>query len=339
MRNFKIDFLRFIGLFMIILAHCSPHLVIFQIRNFDVPLMVLISGVSFKLSFKKNDSYFNYVWKRIKRLVFPVWIFLTLFFIFMHFGFPGEITLHQIITSYLLLSGIGYVWIIRVFLLVALIAPFLLKIEQKTTSNIYFFSILVLSLLAYEILKINTYDYFQTNDFLVIVGRVLFYIIPYSLIYLLGIRIYKLQKKYTLYIFVLCLITFIGMASIIFLDENKFIPTQVYKNPLTTYYLSYALSISTLLWLVGDSIWQKLNSKIKQFILFIASNSIWIYLWHIPFIYIIEITNYHYSLEYVFVLFCSILITYLQVSLLEKRILPNISNDKIRRNIKTLFKG
>jgi len=74
LRNERIDFLRFLGLCMIILAHVDPSDGLFQLRNFDVPLMVLISGVSFGLSYK-GEPYGSYVWKRVKRLLLPVWIF------------------------------------------------------------------------------------------------------------------------------------------------------------------------------------------------------------------------------------------------------------------------
>ena len=39
-----IDFLKLLGLFCIILAHVNPPAIIMQIRNFDVPLMVILSG-------------------------------------------------------------------------------------------------------------------------------------------------------------------------------------------------------------------------------------------------------------------------------------------------------
>ncbi|SFK21637.1 hypothetical protein SAMN04488079_106193 [Methylophaga sulfidovorans] len=47
MRDHRIDLLRFIGLSMIIFAHVGPPSILFQLRNFDVPLMVLISGMSY----------------------------------------------------------------------------------------------------------------------------------------------------------------------------------------------------------------------------------------------------------------------------------------------------
>jgi fucose 4-O-acetylase-like acetyltransferase len=50
----SVDFLRFLGLSLIILAHVTPQGLVFQIRNFDVPLMVFISGVSFALAEKKE---------------------------------------------------------------------------------------------------------------------------------------------------------------------------------------------------------------------------------------------------------------------------------------------
>ena len=42
-RNYTYDLLKVIALICILLAHVNPPGVIFQLRNFDVPLMILIS--------------------------------------------------------------------------------------------------------------------------------------------------------------------------------------------------------------------------------------------------------------------------------------------------------
>ena len=81
MRDEKIDFLRFLCLAMIILAHMYPPGIIFQIRNFDVPLMVLVASLSFRASFRAQ-AYMSYLWSRAKRLILPVWIFLSIYFLF-----------------------------------------------------------------------------------------------------------------------------------------------------------------------------------------------------------------------------------------------------------------
>ncbi len=101
MRNEKIDLLRFIGLIMIIFAHVGYSGFFMQIRNFDVPLMVVVSGMSFSIGYK-NESYIQYLWKRVKRLLFPVWIFLTIYFSTLLLVLPSAeaLNLRTILRSY-----------------------------------------------------------------------------------------------------------------------------------------------------------------------------------------------------------------------------------------------
>lgn len=49
-RDYSIDILRFIALTGIIAVCCVPNTFITQLRNFDVPLMVFLSGVSYNLT-------------------------------------------------------------------------------------------------------------------------------------------------------------------------------------------------------------------------------------------------------------------------------------------------
>lgn len=70
-RDIKIDFIRFIGISLIILAHASPPNWLFQLRNFDVPLMVVLSGYLYSMKSKKsNQLNLQYIIKRFKRLVY-----------------------------------------------------------------------------------------------------------------------------------------------------------------------------------------------------------------------------------------------------------------------------
>ena len=74
-RDISIDILRCIALIGIVVIHCEPEsLWLRQIRNFDVPLMVFLSGVSYTLSIKDENTlidggYLKYVIKRFKRLI------------------------------------------------------------------------------------------------------------------------------------------------------------------------------------------------------------------------------------------------------------------------------
>ena len=81
-RDDRIDVLRAIGLLCIVLAHVDPPSFILQLRNFDVPLMVLISGSTFYITAnnRRQNTYLSYLIDRIFRLVVPTWIFLLFFF-------------------------------------------------------------------------------------------------------------------------------------------------------------------------------------------------------------------------------------------------------------------
>ena len=140
-RDERIDLLRFIGLAMVVLAHVYPPFIVAQLRNFDVPLMVLVSALSFSASVKQ-ESYGQYVWARVKRLVFPVWLFLALYFA-MQWAFAFPVALpsarEPLLVPLVCIDGIGYVWVIRIFLLVALIGPFRLPFPstRKQSSQIF----------------------------------------------------------------------------------------------------------------------------------------------------------------------------------------------------------
>ena len=155
-----IDFLKTLGLLLLILAHVDAPAFLLQLRCFDVPLMVILSGMLAKNSYKRYLAKKNpehplfdkgYLWKRIIRLLIPTYIFLTMFFIIMA-ALGKTYTARDIIYSYLLQSGnrgIGYVWIVLVYLLCAFEVPFLYKLSISSF-KVVFGVILVYS--TYEIM-------------------------------------------------------------------------------------------------------------------------------------------------------------------------------------------
>lgn len=161
-RNISIDYLRFIGLSLIILAHVNPPALLFNIRCFDVPLMLLVSGLAY--SGRKVDFSFQFLSHRFTRLVVPVYIFLTSYFsattILAYAGIDFGIRKEHIIGSYLLTDGIGFVWIIRVFLLIALLTPLLIKIEaMKKNTSLLMILICSISIITTGILQSVNYQY------------------------------------------------------------------------------------------------------------------------------------------------------------------------------------
>lgn len=50
-------------LILIILAHVVPHNILFELRTFDVSLMVIVWGMSFNVTYNSYEGYFSYVKK------------------------------------------------------------------------------------------------------------------------------------------------------------------------------------------------------------------------------------------------------------------------------------
>jgi len=272
------DFMRGIGLLCIILAHVNAPNYINFVRSFDVPLLILIAGAM--LGLKDQINFTDYFKKRVLRLLVPTYIFLCFFFLFF-LGVsiitrtPYFFSVTQIIESFALLKGIGYVWIIRVFILVAFAGYFLVKLHNKTCSIYKYMGCLVLFYGIYEFSFFVT-PMINNNIASSIVAYYIHYLIPYGVIFGLGIILPNIKTKYLYVITLMCLILFIVCGVI-----NGFNLISTYKYPPRLYYLSYGLGISILIFIctrsesfLGHGI---LTSKIS----YLGQSSLWIYLWHI----------------------------------------------------------
>lgn len=334
MRNEKIDVLRAFGLFMVILAHVSPPDIIFQLRNFDVPLMVLIGGLSFSISYK-NIPYLQYIRDRFIRLVFPVWIFLTIFFGSMFFlNLPMPDT-RKIIGSYLLLSGIGYVWIVRVFLLVAIVAPLLSFFNKKCKSDIIFFAILIVLYFSYEFLVLYRESFGHSS--LYVLDNVVFYCVPYAVVFSIGMRIIYYDNRKIGVLAAIFFAAFIFLAYNNYKIKNEFVYTQLFKYPPTIYYFSYALMVGMLLWYFSDKLVRLLDFfGLKRLVLFYGKNSIWIYLWHIMFL---EFIDGFWLIRYLCVLFLSSVVVFMQSVIFVGYVSGKVRDKSMGRFIRLVLTG
>jgi hypothetical protein len=337
MRDARIDLLRFVGLAMIILAHSGPNDLIFQLRNFDVPLMVIVAGLSFRASYKE-EPYFSYLFKRFRRLVLPVWIFLSLYFVVVRLlGYPPTVVTPKIMaSSYLLLSGIGYVWVIRVFLLVACISPMILAWSDRTPSTNRYLSALAIVYAAYEILLFFVKPYLGST-----VGHAFeytgLYLLPYAIVFALGLRLSTMRTNELAGLNLMMLALFVALAFMLSRQAGEFVSTQDYKYPPQAYYLAYALMVSISLWLVSGKIVLMLESSaIGTLVGFIARNSIWIYLWHIPFVEGLVLPVW---VKYPVVFAGATLITAMQVRFVRTYLIPRFGSQIMRRNLNSLFTG
>ena len=170
-RDLSIDLLRFIALTGIIIAHIQPAPFWMQLRNFDVPLMLFLSGVSYRISGGNKQGYWSYALKRFMRLVLPVWVFLTVYFAL--YGFmKGKLFPTKTIISYYSLMTSWFVWIIRVFFVIALVSPLISPVLDRIGKRRFMWYISAF-LLLFEIYLSSRYSRFRGNtidEFLVCCG-------------------------------------------------------------------------------------------------------------------------------------------------------------------------
>lgn len=330
-RDRSIDIIRSLGLLCIILAHVNPPFILFQVRNFDVPLMVFISGYLFggkNQTFKSIRDFTSYLWKRFVRLVLPVWAFLSLFYSIQHFfPFLFKIDYTQypniILSSYMLMDGFGYVWIIRIFLMIAILGPLCSNfIKNKWQLLLYY--------VIYEIII-----HYSKNLFDPTVQKYIDQFGSYSLGFLIFFMLGAQYKNYSLktkkIIFVTSMLITIGGWAYTILYLDKPFDIGALKYPPRSFYIFYAISMFSIIFWVKPYL-----RNIKAPILnFIGSSTIWIYLWHILFLFLF---NFEYWYLNWFLIVClSILLTYLQQKIIEKTITYFQISEKMARQLRIIF--
>lgn len=325
-RDIRLDILRFFGIVCIVLAHVSPPDLLFQLRNFDVPLMVLVSGTAFSISSRSEVTYGKYLSKRLNRLLTPTWIFLTGFFLVIYIfsvimSREYPFTINTILSSYSLTSGIGYVWIVRVFLITAMVSPFLLYLSRKIKSNVLYFAMIAAIYGAYE-LSFLVFGYTDNTFLSFVLENFIYVLLPYGCLAALGMRIPKMRNKTIMSMMFFFSILFCSLALILY--SNGFTQTQDYKYPARLYYISYALFITLILYLLSNG---KLFVKIfsNKAVKFISFSSFWIYLWHIFYLYfwseikkLLPFSLDAFYINFIIVFSLSCVTTYIQRKLVER---------------------
>lgn len=285
-RNPYIDFLRALGLLLLVVAHTFPPEWLKAIRTFDVPLMVFISSICYKPLC--GGGYLAYCMKRFKRIYIPVAIFLTLFFgaellSLLIIGKPN-MNLKVIVGSYLLLNypGIGYVWIMRVFIMMALITPLMYEWLCKTrflATIIIIGTIIVLQKLFASMTPLIDSDVVRF-----IVDETLLYAVGYSAIAILGVKITQFSHRQIIIVITIATMAVAGYV----LCNNMIFDPQATKYPPQSLYILYGLMCSAILWWL-----QPFLSSLGRirFFAYLSKNSMWIYLWHIIPVYMIAYLN------------------------------------------------
>lgn len=289
-RDDKLDILKCIAFLCIILAHTNPPDIVFRLRNFDVTMMVLLCGSSFYLSsLRKPVSYKSYLVKRIHRLILPTWIFLVLFFLLFytltrltHLDYP--FTAAKTAASFLLVDGIGYVWIMRIYFLCAVVSPAVLWISRHISSTARYFAFLLVVYVCY--LGLNTICSQLSGNVYQLLRNTVIDALGWGVICAVGIRLMQMSRKelagYALVF---------SVIHILLMCHYDFATTQNWKYPPRLYYTSYGIAVSLWLYCALQS---RAAHRLQhlhpiRYIRIISEHSSQMYFWHIIGIYLLRL--------------------------------------------------
>lgn len=320
-RNLCIDFLRCVGIFLVILAHVSAPKVIYLFRSFDVVLLVMISGYCAHYT---HGNYLSYIKKRINRLCIPAWIAATIIFLlciiicaFSRIDFI--FSFRQIIETYLFIGGIeggiGLFWIVRIFLLMACVVPISIDLSEKIKNDYLFLIICVLVLIVNDIIYFFFWGKSKTVNILLenIIISTIAYFVPLSIGYRLKSKPSSLKEF-------LCasIVGFLSCIIYLKLTSGKYIVSD-FKYPPRMMYIIFGLFGSCLLWYVTHLSFAKFRIR-SSVIQWVSRNSYNIYFTHAIIMNLrswshkywenIGILNKWY-VTYILVLMCSIALVYL----------------------------
>lgn len=320
-RNLSIDLLRTIGILFIFLAHVDAPFIVNQIVNFNVILLVVVSGYVYK----DSKDYIKYIYKRVERLVLPTWLFLTIFFLGLFLVEKllkievGGLNRDTIISSYTFWWGIGFVWIIRVYLEIAILGPIFLKYIS--------FNFLILYYIVLEIFGLIILKNFN-NEILNKIIEMLLYTLIFCYGNLIKMNLIPLKK----------IIFTLGIFIVIFILEKNIVYIEEFKYPPRLIYIWYGIFVSSILFSIKDNL-TKIILRLKYlkiFIEYIGRSTMWFYLIHIGVYYLLFFLKtkvvLDWKIEYLILVLLSLGILIIKDIVLEK-IEKNFKNKDIFFNI------
>ena len=326
-----IDYLRGFSILAIIIIHViawhdnaiftvytkSPAL--YNLRDyleFSVVTIMICSGFSLYISHGKLSLNFkdllHFYKKRFQRLLIPWWTFLTIFFsihyiIKIIFGLELiDLSRKYILSSYFMVGGIGFGWLVLLMLVVTLLFPFLKYLHTKV-NKIVLFNVLIISyvssLIIFDIEHIHVFhlnlDSISISSFIILMIP---FILGWSIAYMIGFSLAQhyntpqfMNKMLGATIgFIVLFISVNVIYTILDLDKHLYLN----KYPPTPEFLSFGFMATFILIILLFSCKMFIHEHLQKLLSFFSSNSYWLFMWNaltlsffIPFLALFEFNN------------------------------------------------
>lgn len=275
----ELDDIRGISIIVMILIHTNAYFLsnkwAYNLREISQFAVVAFLFCSTYLSLQRPlplslSELAPYVFKRLKRLIIPFYVFFTIYILFMHFGVGKQFSQKYIFDSFLLVGGIDFNWLVLLFIELMVITPLLhyLFTKKKKLFFLYSVSALISSLIF---LKYSPLPYYRPIMWL-----------PWSLVIIYTFYLDELWKNKALFFWTTFLFGAIFMSTqqLILLPLHHSFSMYYNKYPPNLYHISYSLFAVQILYFLS-----KKNtfsfSPLQKSIHFFSINSYTLFFIHI----------------------------------------------------------
>ena len=266
--------------------------------QFAVQVFIFCSGYLFFLKEQRREGVFSlkYFAKRATRLLIPYYVFLVFYLPLEIIESPKRLSLNYILKSFTLTGGPDLNWIILLFLMLALLMPFLLYLLRSR--KLFFFTYVLLaafSSLLFLNLELRTYKLIMW--------------LPWSLIILASWLFVKFHNRITsAYLAISCTVTALLLSFYLSVQDHSLLLIDN-KYPPNLYYLLYGVAWISGHWFVLSFL--DLKKKAWNIVRFFSVNSysiFFIHFWVFTFMRVVLKLDLHWGYLFVIVLMSSVLV-------------------------------
>jgi hypothetical protein len=283
-----VDMLRGLAIVVMILLHTNAYFLKNPISfftwdwgQFAVPVFIFCSSYVFfqkQYVFASVEDFFQYIKKRIIRLLVPYYIFVVVYFGLIYFQNPAKLSTKYILQTLTLTGGIDINWLVLLFIYFIFIMPFIQLINKR---KLLFVVYSLLSVIVSFLLIFN-------SNFLNLNYRYTMWL-PWTLLIVANYFMVKYEKNKKVVFGIFSVNVFIFVILYFFQKYLGHSTVQYYnKYPPNLYHLAFCVwSTIVVYWIAKKGLFSFF--PLKQILSFISINSYSLFFIHYCIIFFLTV--------------------------------------------------
>lgn len=289
-----IDDIRGIAIFATVLIHTNVYFLnnkiaysLIELAQFAVVAFIFCSSYLYFLKDKVESLslFWSHLLKRLRRLIIPYYLFITVYFLFVYLNAPQKLTPRYIFQNLTLTGGLDFNWLVLLFIQLAVLMPLFSFLRRRYMKILYLY-VFVAVISSILFLKYTPHPLYRSIMWL-----------PWSLIVIYTMYFEKIRKNTILFwgLTASFFIIFLMTRQFVLIPLGHFLRMYDNKYPPNIYHLSYCLAGLNILFFLSQ---KGLFTKVRRYIHFLSKYSYEIYFLHILVIFVLTVF-FHFKFNWV----------------------------------------